>query len=150
MPIWVAMPAGGAAVLTSNDQLSRGGNAPLPVVSDSCSVFATVCTLVIRWCWTSVSPRQDREKEPKSKSRSQADRSPVCFGISVVNASLQSVARWECVGGCRLWTQNVSEAGIAPARGPRDLRRKNRKLWRPTDAKIMCEQSAIPSSSDMG
>ena len=38
-PIRVAMPAGGAAVLTSNDQLSRGGNAPLPVVSDSCSGF---------------------------------------------------------------------------------------------------------------
>ena len=41
----------------------------------------------------------------------------------------------------------MSEAGAAPARGPRDLRRKNRKLWRPTDAKIMYEQSAIPSMS---
>ena len=54
-----------------------------------------------------------------------------------------------CVGECRLWTQNVSEARVAPARGPRDVRLKNRKLWRPTDIKIMCEQSAIPSSSDM-
>ena len=34
-PIRAAMPAGGAGVLTSNDQLSRGGNAPQPVVSDS-------------------------------------------------------------------------------------------------------------------
>ena len=33
-PIRVAMPAGKVGVLASNDQLSRGGNAPQPVVSD--------------------------------------------------------------------------------------------------------------------
>ena len=171
-----------------------------------------VCTLVIQWCWTSVSPRQDREKEPESKSRSQTVRSPVFFGIyfrryysrllsffslgeegytlhslrrggatkarrlvvrllwpdvhhqravgfgpsqdqachrSSVENVCRGVARCGCVGECRLWPRNVSEAGVALARGPRDLRRKNRKLWRPTDAKIICEQSAVPSSSDI-
>ena len=34
-PIRVAMPAGKAGVLASNDQLSRGGNAPQAVVSDA-------------------------------------------------------------------------------------------------------------------
>ena len=71
-----------------------------------------------------------------------------CHRNSVENGC-RGVARWGCVGECRLWPRNVSEAGVAPARGPRDLRRKNRKLWRPTDAKIMCEQSAVPSSSDI-
>ena len=33
-PIRVTMPAGGAGVLTTNDKLSRGGNAPQPVGSD--------------------------------------------------------------------------------------------------------------------
>ena len=33
-PIRVAMPAGKVGVLASNNQLSRGGNAPQPVVSD--------------------------------------------------------------------------------------------------------------------
>ena len=71
-----------------------------------------------------------------------------CHRSSVENGC-RGVARWGCVGESRLWPRNVSEAGLAPARGPRDLLRKNRKLWRPTDAKIMCEQSAVPSSSDM-
>ena len=44
-----------------------------------------------QWWWTSASPRQYREKEPESKSRSQTNRSPVCFGISAVDATLQSV-----------------------------------------------------------
>ena len=34
-PIRVAMPAGKAGVLASSDQLSRGGNAPQPVVSEA-------------------------------------------------------------------------------------------------------------------
>ena len=54
------------------------------------------------------------------------------------------------VGKHRLWPRIVSQAGVALALESRVLRRKNRTLWRPTDAtKIMCEQLAAPSSSDM-
>ena len=55
------------------------------------SSFVTVGTLVIQLYWTSVSPNQDREKEPENKSRSQTVHSPVCFGISVVIERLQNV-----------------------------------------------------------
>ena len=51
-PIRVAMPAGGAGVLTSNDQLSRGGNAPQPVVSDS-SRLVWLALAVIPMGWLS-------------------------------------------------------------------------------------------------
>ena len=51
-PIRVAMPARGAGVLTSNDQLSRGGNAPQPVVSDS-SRLVWLALAVIPMGWLS-------------------------------------------------------------------------------------------------
>ena len=90
-PIRIAMPAGEAEMLTSNDQLSRGGNAPQPVVSVSCSGFCNCMhfgdTVVLDLGFTKTRPRKGTE----SKSRSQTDGSSVCFGIFVVNASLQSV-----------------------------------------------------------
>ena len=46
------MLAGGAGVLTSNDQLSRGGNAPQPVVSDS-SRLVWLALAVIPMGWLS-------------------------------------------------------------------------------------------------
>ena len=52
-PIRLAMPARGARVLTSNDQLSRGGNAPQPVVSDS-SRLVWLALAVIPMGWLSV------------------------------------------------------------------------------------------------
>ena len=52
-----------------------------------------------------------------------------------VENGCRGVARWGFFGECRLWTQDVSEARVAPARGRRDFRLYNRKLWRPTDAK---------------
>ena len=54
-----------------------------------------------------------------------------------------------CVGECRLWSRNVSEAGAALARGPaiRGARTENSGDQRAP--KIMCEQSAVPSSSDI-
>ena len=55
------------------------------------SDFVTACTLVVQSCSTSVSPRQGQEKEPESRSQSQTVRSPICFGISVVNAVLQNI-----------------------------------------------------------
>ena len=54
------------------------------------------------------------------------------------------------VGICRLWPRIVSKAGIALGLEPRVLRCFNRKLWRPTGAQNQCEQSAVPSSSDIG
>ena len=62
----------------------------------------------------------------------------------------RNVARFGYVGKYRLWPRFVSEAGAALALEPRVLRCNNRKLWRPAGAtKTMCEQSAVPSSSDM-
>ena len=47
-------------------------------------------------------------------------------------------------------TTNRVRGWVALALVPRVLRCNNRKLWRPTGAtKIMCKQSAVPSSSDM-
>ena len=44
------MPAGKAGVLASNDQLSRGGNAPQPVVSDgSCLVWLALAVIPMGW-----------------------------------------------------------------------------------------------------
>ena len=51
-PIRLAMPAGGAGVLTSNDQVSRGGNATQPVVSDS-SRLVWLALAVIPMGWLS-------------------------------------------------------------------------------------------------
>ena len=51
-PIPVAMPAGGAGVLTTNDKLSRGGNAPQPVGSDS-SRLIWLALAVIPMGWLS-------------------------------------------------------------------------------------------------
>ena len=51
----------------------------------------TACTLVVQTGSTSVSPRQGQEKEPESRSQSQTVRSPICVGISVVNAVLQNI-----------------------------------------------------------
>ena len=49
-PIRVAMPAGKAGVLASNDQLSRGGNAPQPVVSDgSRLVWLALAVIPMGW-----------------------------------------------------------------------------------------------------
>ena len=183
-----------------------------------------LCTLVIQWCWTSVSPRQDHQSAsvflswmrvykafgvyvsmqfpeilfapafflqfrrrsihlafPEARWcytffpcdwKSQRDawtwqvvvrllwpdvrhRRAVGFGPwqdqachrSSVENGRRGAARWGCVGECRLWPRNVSEAGVAPARGPRDLRRKNRILeTNGRQNQIMCEQSAVSSS----
>ena len=51
-PIRVAMPAGGAGVLTTNDKLSRGGNAPQPVGFDS-SRLIWLALAVIPMGWLS-------------------------------------------------------------------------------------------------
>ena len=51
-PIRVAVPAGGAGVLTTNDKLSRGGNAPQPVGSDS-SRLIRLALAVIPMGWLS-------------------------------------------------------------------------------------------------
>ena len=49
-PIRVAMPAGRARVLTSSDQLSRGGNAPQPVASDgSRLVWLALAVIPMGW-----------------------------------------------------------------------------------------------------
>ena len=49
-PIRVAMPAGKAGVLASNDPLSRGGNAPQPVVSDgSRLVWLALAVIPLGW-----------------------------------------------------------------------------------------------------
>ena len=75
-PIRVAMPAGGAGVLTSNDQLIRGGNAPQPVVSDS-SRLVWLALAVIPMGWLSAVGviqhlhrniiSSGREKEPPAR-----------------------------------------------------------------------------------
>ena len=49
-PIRVAMPAGKVGVLASNDQLSRGGNAPQPVVSDgSRLIWLALAVIPMGW-----------------------------------------------------------------------------------------------------
>ena len=62
-----------------------------------------------------------------------SDHPPLPFPPTATGES--SLPLFERVGECRLGPRNVSEAGVVLARGPRDWRRKNRKLWRPTDAK---------------
>ena len=46
------------------------------------------------------------------------------FSLLLRAAETLSNAECECVGECRLWPRNVSEARVAPACRPRDLRHK--------------------------
>ena len=110
--------------LTSNDQLSRSENAPQPV--------GTLSATLERGRWLSVS----------------SCRMHITERLSVLGPP-KALPGGGCVGECRLWSRNVSEAGAALARGPaiRGARTENSGDQRAP--KIMCEQSAVPSSSDI-